>query len=305
MKQSYLRYVAHRIQDGGGESSRSGRPLQSYADEIGWRGVVQAYDLIPAPTAKRFSPPRLTLVKSAPRGVIGDVENGEAFVPLIATWRRAADHHERIFTRPIPGSGGARVVVGLTRPNGRKNLIGVWVPFEIAGTQPGGGGPINWVHRNMDYIFAIGMSDVDQARSIRDPILKRAPGLEARLKFVAKASDATERVSYGPIYVPFEIDLQGQYMTEREVAKTAHRFIASQDGLTKVMHWQTGTKAGEPVGVIVESALARPGDPVYPRGTWHGAVKWHPAVWPRVESGELTGFSMGGDWTVIPILAAA
>lgn len=300
MKSSYLRYVAHRIAIGGGATSRTGRPLRSYADQIGWRGVVQAYDLAPA---KRG--PVLRLVKNAPRGVIADVRNGEAFVPLIATWRSAADHHERIFTRPIPGSGGARVQVGLTRPNGRKNIIGVWVPLELVGNQPGGGGPINWVHRNMDFIHQIAHADIDYARSIRDPILKRAPGISAGLKFVTRAIDASERIAYGPIYVPFEIDLQGQYMTEREVAKMAHRFVA-EGGLMKVMHWQTKTQGtGEPVGQWVESSIAKPRDPYYPRGTWVGGAKYHPTVWPRVESGELTGFSMGGDWTVIPILAAA
>ena len=111
-------------------------------------------------------------------------------------------------------------------------------------------------------------------------------------------------VSYGPIYVPFESTSRAvrDRARGREDGAPVHRLQGRAhegDALAD------GTKAGEPVGVIVESALARPGDPVISPRHLAGAVKWHPAVWPRVESGELTGFSMGGDWTVVPILAAA
>ena len=70
MKQSYLRYVAHRIAAGGGESSRSGRPLRTTptrsAGEASRRPTT-----CPGREARPF--PALRLVKSAPRGVIGDV----------------------------------------------------------------------------------------------------------------------------------------------------------------------------------------------------------------------------------------
>ena len=295
MRASYLRFVAHRRAQGGGHT-KAGRPLEDYADMLAWRAVAQQYDLTKA--AKQAAPPapRLRLVKGPPVAIVASSDGGRYFVPALLKWRDAELHHESIDNRAVPGTEGVVVVSGLTRPNGRRNVIGVWVPYAVAGDQPHGGGAVDWVRRNWELVYQVGMSNVDLAHTVRDPIFK----------FVSKAANAKERITYGVVYTPFEVDLQGQYATEREVAKLAHRFMASKEGAAKVMHRTLYTATGDPVGEIVESWLVKTrGNPKEPYGSWMIGTRWHPSVWPDVEAGRIRGFSMGGDWTVVPIKEAA
>jgi len=295
MRTSYLRFVAHRRAQGGG-NTKSGRPLEDYADMLAWRGVAQQYDLVKPAKRAPAPAPRLQLAKGPPIFIVASSDGGRYFVPALLKWRDAELHHERIENRPVPGTEGVVVVTGTTRPNGRKNIIGVWVPYAVAGDQPHGGGAVSWVHRNWELVWRVGMADVDLAASVRDPIFK----------FVSKAKDAKERTTYGVVYTPFEFDLQGQYATEREVRKMAHRFMAAHEGRAKVMHRTLYTATGDPVGEIVESWLVKSrGNPKEPYGSWMIGTRWHPSVWPDVEAGRIRGFSMGGDWTVVPIKEAA
>lgn len=89
------------------------------------------------------------------------------------------------------------------------------------------------------------------------------------------------------------VDLQGDSIAEAELVKAAHRFIADRR-VARSMH------KGEPIGEIVESAVLTSavqqalGIDLGSVGWWIAVKLADEATWLRVQSGELTGFSLGG-----------
>ncbi len=98
-----------------------------------------------------------------------------------------------------------------------------------------------------------------------------------------------QQILYSEVYAPMVIDTHGDYMTAETIEKMAHNFIkgGSQRNID-VMHNQTHISA-----CIVESYIARAGDPDFTEGAW--VVGMHvedSAVWDSVVKGELNGLSL-------------
>jgi hypothetical protein len=246
-----------------------------------------------------------THAKGIPWGGPVFSEGGFWIVPVSRS-RGAENLYDRIDSRVIPDSGGAVVRVGIGRPNNHKQIIDVRVPKRMVDSTPGGSGAAGWVQWNMDIIRTVAQSDVSPGALIRQSVVKALAEPAARLdvtgcKFVTSPEKAQERITYDVVYAPWEVDLQGQYATEDEVRKMAHEFIARKGGMN-LMHI-TGLKMtdGRPAGEPVESFIARSGDPDFPRGAWVMGVKWHPEAWEQVKSGRLTGYSIEGQWGVVPL----
>jgi len=299
---------------------------ERYASGVAWRAVAQAYGFASAPSgpAKAATLPQAAgqrppvsghgrfvstphQAKGIPWGGPVFSEGGFWIVPVSRS-RGAENLYDRIDSRVIPDSGGAVVRVGIGRPNNHKQIIDVRVPKRMVDSTPGGSGAAGWVQWNMDIIRAIAQSDVSPGALIRQSVVKALaePAPAARLdvtgcKFVTSPEKAQERITYDVVYAPWEVDLQGQYATEDEVRKMAHEFIARKGGMN-LMHI-TGLKMtdGRPAGEPVESFIARAGDPDFPRGAWVMGVKWHPEAWEQVKSGRLTGYSIEGQWGVVPL----
>ena len=113
----------------------------------------------------------------------------------------------------------------------------------------------------------------------------------ARNAFQIKKLDDEEQVVFGEVYAPNFPDSQGDVMSREEVKKMAYNFL--RKGVTSnidVNHSQ------DPSGsYVVESFIARDGDPIFIPGSWVIGVKVpDAAVWKMVKSGELNGFSLDG-----------
>lgn len=274
---------------------------ERYATGIAWRAVAQAYKLGEKRAAQSF--------KGIPASQLADVEGGFYIVP-ISKFRGAESFYDRTEFREIPDSGGALVHVGIGRPQNHKNVIDVRVPKRVVDSTPGGSGAISWVQNNWAYIFNIAKADISPGGMIRNAIVKQHSVPRARIrlegcKFVTDPAKAADRITYDVVYPAWQVDLQGQYATAEEVRKMAHDFMANAGG-TNLMHI-TGLKMtdGKPAGVPVESFIAGPGDPNFPRDAWVMGVKWHPEAWEKIKSGELRGYSIEGQWGVIPLHAGA
>lgn len=110
-------------------------------------------------------------------------------------------------------------------------------------------------------------------------------------------ADTAKRLVTGIVLEPDEIDLQNDTISEEEIERAAHKFLAQYNKLTKMglMHQMFGN-----IGVdLVESWIAREdgsmgGAPVK-KGSWLMTVyvKSDP-LWRKVQDGEITGFSIGG-----------
>lgn len=112
-------------------------------------------------------------------------------------------------------------------------------------------------------------------------------------KLVFKGSEEEvqkKRIVYGEVYPPDRIDSDKEYMTAEEIEKMAHDFLRQKmNDQIDVMH---ENKTYEGV-CVVESFIARDGDPDFIPGSWVVGVHIpDDELWGMVEKGELNGFSM-------------
>ena len=106
-----------------------------------------------------------------------------------------------------------------------------------------------------------------------------------------KKADAELQVVWGEVYAPGYPDSQGDFMQATTVRDMAWGFMKKQ-ALHKIDVQHSQLPSGS---YIVESFIARDGDPLFIPGAWVVGVKIpDPAVWEMVKSGELNGFSLDG-----------
>lgn len=98
------------------------------------------------------------------------------------------------------------------------------------------------------------------------------------------------QVVYGEVYAPNRLDAHNEYMTAEEIRKAAWAF--AKKGITQRIDVQHDNKVLGQVEVV-ESFIARDDDPDFIPGSWVVGVHIEDAaIWDRVMSGELNGFSM-------------
>jgi hypothetical protein len=97
-----------------------------------------------------------------------------------------------------------------------------------------------------------------------------------------------ERLVTGQVYAPDTIDAHGHYMTAQELKRVAHEFLS--DGLITSIDIQHDNETVD--AVIVESFIARKGDPDFEEGSWVATTKINDFnVWNAVKDGVLNGYS--------------
>lgn len=103
--------------------------------------------------------------------------------------------------------------------------------------------------------------------------------------------DEELQIVYGEVYAPNVPDSQGDFMTAVEVRKMAHAFLHS-GALDNIDTQHNNEKTG---AFVVESFIARKGDPDYQSEAWVVGVHIPDAVlWTKIKSGEINGFSFEG-----------
>lgn len=219
----------------------------------------------------------------------------------------------------VPGLPGVRVQVGIMQKN-RRAILSCVVPNALVSDDPGNAGHVTFVRRHLDRIWAAGKgrggsvvtTEKRAAQELRRPAKERrvadwtrfAAGEPGQRKFVSDPREATRRIAYAENYVPWEVDFQGEYATEEKVERMAHEFLKRGGGV-KEMHQGWTTSDGSPIGYVVESFVARRGDPDFTAGAWVTGTEFHPEVWSKIVSGEYRGNSIGGRWAVRPVFRRA
>jgi hypothetical protein len=103
--------------------------------------------------------------------------------------------------------------------------------------------------------------------------------------------DEDKQIVFAEVYAPDHIDSQGDYMSREEIERMAYRFMA-EGRVSKV---DTNHDLKDNGSIVVESFIARDGDPDYIAGSWVVGVHVPDAtLWEQVIKGELNGFSMYG-----------
>ena len=111
-----------------------------------------------------------------------------------------------------------------------------------------------------------------------------------------KKSDSKQQIVFGEVYTPNRRDSDGNFMTAETIEKMAHDFLENNrnDQVSKAHDGNTDK------GCVVESFIAREGDPDFIAGSWVVGVHVPNAkIWKYVENGELTGFSIEGTGELI------
>ena len=107
---------------------------------------------------------------------------------------------------------------------------------------------------------------------------------------VFKSSEAMLQIVYGEVYAPNTPNSDNEYMVEEEIRKMAHGFLRDKKNDKIDMYHNNRLVEG---ASVVESFIARKGDPDFIEGAWVVGVHIpDPEIWDKVMKGEINGFSM-------------
>jgi len=110
-------------------------------------------------------------------------------------------------------------------------------------------------------------------------------------KYSVVVKDAEAHIVMGAVYVPMSVDSDNEAMTPEDIRKMAHEFLSSG----KVNKIDKSHNFQESGCLVVESSLARAGDPDFVEGTWIVTTKiTDPAIWEQIQKGEINGYSFAG-----------
>jgi len=129
------------------------------------------------------------------------------------------------------------------------------------------------------------------------PCEKQVVKKEAITQFTIVKIDKKKQMVGGVVYEPDEVDTQGDYATKEEIEKAMYRFMQKYATNTKRIRINhMGKKHFFPIieSFVPEQDTVKGGQPLK-KGTWWLMVKvTSDTIWKDIESGKLTGFSMGG-----------
>ena len=140
------------------------------------------------------------------------------------------------------------------------------------------------------------ISLVDKAANKKSFLIAKAENGKAAFETFGKIvkTDSENHFVTGVVYEPMTVDTQGDYMTAEEIQKAAHWYAKNGTGVD-VQHDEKKLDSAD----VVESWIAKADFTLdktdVKKGTWLMTVEISdPDIWNKVEKGELTGFSMGG-----------
>ena len=113
------------------------------------------------------------------------------------------------------------------------------------------------------------------------------------MKIIANIAkrDSKQQLVLVEVYIPNDIDSQGEFVSPETLEKAAHDFSAGGNhNNVSVMHNGQRIDAS-----VVESYIAKKGDPLFAEGTWAAVIKIRdPVIWEAIEKGVLRGVSFEG-----------
>lgn len=120
-----------------------------------------------------------------------------------------------------------------------------------------------------------GLTDVENLKKDASPIRK---------------TEREQQLVWAEVYVPNTPDAHGHFMRAEAIQKMAYNFLV-KGGATNIDVEHDTKQCG---AHVVESFIARKGDPDFIEGSWVLGVKVPDNLWPLVKSGALNGFSFMG-----------
>lgn len=123
---------------------------------------------------------------------------------------------------------------------------------------------------------------------------------KGNIKIVRQAATEFQQVVMGEVLVPDIPNVFGDIYSREGIVEFVHEFARQGHGID-IQHDQvdvTGTKA-----YIVESFIARAGDPDFIEGSWVVGMKIpDPETWQQVLDGEINGYSFEAECAIFPVV---
>jgi len=106
-------------------------------------------------------------------------------------------------------------------------------------------------------------------------------------------AEGTQRLVYGVVYKPYEVDAQGDWADEATIEKAAHRWMLESQR-NKLMHEENTDKV-RPVESFIAPTDYKLGGQDIKKGSWVLVSKvLDDGIWAKIKSGEFGGYSLGG-----------
>jgi hypothetical protein len=303
--------IWNRMQSSALRFAGQGKGAEDYAEELAWRAIRQYFEIgefaKAAQAGRKEAPPQAPQAPAALQKHVlaqGATSQGSFFIVRHSSSRPdVLAKYARVLSLPIHGHPGASVRVGIGHKH--RNIIDITVPGRLVGTgETASIDAIRWVQKFWRNIWYTAKDELraGEKRTTQGDWATPTSRLHwlRRSKLFIRPERAKERIAFGEVYVPWEVDLQGQFATAEQVERMAHNWL-SKRGRAGEMHGRWVMPDGAEAGLPVQSFIARPGDPDFEQGAWVMGTQYHPEVWKRIEHGEYTGYSIGGDWAVKPV----
>src|SRR4051794_28804782 len=99
-----------------------------------------------------------------------------------------------------------------------------------------------------------------------------------------KKSDARRQIFWTEVYTPMVPDSQGDIASPEEIEQIAHNFMRGQ----RMYNVDTEHDLRKNDSCVIESFIARPGDPDFNSGAWVvGIHVADPTTWEQIEKREI------------------
>jgi len=113
-------------------------------------------------------------------------------------------------------------------------------------------------------------------------------GMTTKQSNITKADD-DQQIVYGEVYVPMVPDSDGEFMDADTIKAAAHKFLQNHN-IHNVDKQHDNTLTGS---YVVESFIAREGDPDFIEGAWVLGVQVpDKELWRQIKEGDINGFSL-------------
>lgn len=114
--------------------------------------------------------------------------------------------------------------------------------------------------------------------------------MDKQLDVTIKKSEDEQRIVWAEVYIPNVPDTDGDYMDAKGIRDMAYKFM--KELRLKKVDTQHNNQLVEGA-TVVESFIARKGDPDFIEGAWVAGVHVpDDLTWGKIKKGEINGFSM-------------
>lgn len=115
--------------------------------------------------------------------------------------------------------------------------------------------------------------------------------IKKQIEFISK--NAAKQIVYGVVYEPDVEDADGDWASAEDIEKACHKFMAYYQNIS-LMHKMLVNDRVKIVENYIAPVDFELGDETVIKGSWVQGLQCDDEVWKKIESGEITGLSLGG-----------